>query len=119
MRLEELCWFFALGRAGPLAQVVDDHSYIFKRGERVSLNVHDWQVLPQSNVASQFLFLSLAFPFRQMARRQNFRPRVVFVRGATDANRVNTLLSNNKKASSGKAAFASRRSIASLPSTLH
>jgi catechol 2,3-dioxygenase-like lactoylglutathione lyase family enzyme len=43
---------------GPLAQVADDFGNIFPRGERVSLNIHDWQLLSRSTVAAQFLFLS-------------------------------------------------------------
>jgi catechol 2,3-dioxygenase-like lactoylglutathione lyase family enzyme len=43
---------------GPLAQVADDFGNIFPRGERVSLNIHDWQLLSRSAVADQFLFLS-------------------------------------------------------------
>ncbi len=42
---------------GPLAQVSDDFGNVFQRGQRVALNVHDWQVLAQSPVAGQFLFL--------------------------------------------------------------
>jgi catechol 2,3-dioxygenase-like lactoylglutathione lyase family enzyme len=43
---------------GPLAQVADDFGNIFPRGQRVSLNIHDWQLLSRSHVAGQFLFLS-------------------------------------------------------------
>jgi catechol 2,3-dioxygenase-like lactoylglutathione lyase family enzyme len=43
---------------GPLAQVANDFGNVFPRGERVSLNVHDWQLLSRSPVAHQFLFLS-------------------------------------------------------------
>jgi catechol 2,3-dioxygenase-like lactoylglutathione lyase family enzyme len=43
---------------GPLAQVTDDFGNVFPRGERVSLNIHDWQVLSRSAVAEQFRFLS-------------------------------------------------------------
>jgi catechol 2,3-dioxygenase-like lactoylglutathione lyase family enzyme len=43
---------------GPLAQVADDFGNVFPRGERVSLNIHDWQHLSRSTVADQFLFLS-------------------------------------------------------------
>jgi hypothetical protein len=43
---------------GPLAQVADDFGNVFPRGERVSLNIHDWQLLSGSTVASQFLLLS-------------------------------------------------------------
>jgi len=42
---------------GPLAQVADDFGNLFVRGERVSLNIHDWQVLSRSTVADQFLLL--------------------------------------------------------------
>jgi uncharacterized membrane protein len=42
---------------GPLAQVADDFGNVFPRGERVSLNIHDWQVLALSSAAGQFLFL--------------------------------------------------------------
>ncbi|HEY3854666.1 MAG TPA: ArsI/CadI family heavy metal resistance metalloenzyme [Verrucomicrobiae bacterium] len=45
---------------GPLAQVTDDFGNIFPRGERVSLNIHDYQSLSQSAAASQFVFLPLA-----------------------------------------------------------
>ncbi|HEX3989453.1 MAG TPA: ArsI/CadI family heavy metal resistance metalloenzyme [Verrucomicrobiae bacterium] len=43
---------------GPLAQVTDDFGNIFPRGERVSLNIHDYQSLSQSEAASQFAFLA-------------------------------------------------------------
>jgi catechol 2,3-dioxygenase-like lactoylglutathione lyase family enzyme len=43
---------------GPLAQVADDFGNIFPRGERVSLNIHDWQLLAGSTVADEFLLLS-------------------------------------------------------------
>jgi catechol 2,3-dioxygenase-like lactoylglutathione lyase family enzyme len=42
---------------GPLAQVADDFGNVFPRGERVTLNIHDWQVLALSSAAGQFLFL--------------------------------------------------------------
>jgi len=42
---------------GPLAQVVDDYGTTFKRGERVALNIHDWQQLAASQAADQFLLL--------------------------------------------------------------
>jgi hypothetical protein len=43
---------------GPLAQVADDFGNVFPRGERVSLNIHDWQLLSGSTtVADQFLLL--------------------------------------------------------------
>jgi hypothetical protein len=41
---------------GPLAQVVDDFGNVFVRGQTVTLNVHDWQVLSKSAVAEQFRF---------------------------------------------------------------
>jgi catechol 2,3-dioxygenase-like lactoylglutathione lyase family enzyme len=41
---------------GPLSQVSDDFGNVFRRGERVSLNIHDWQVLSNSVVAAQFQF---------------------------------------------------------------
>jgi catechol 2,3-dioxygenase-like lactoylglutathione lyase family enzyme len=41
---------------GPLAQVTDDFGNVFPRGERVRLNIHDWQVLSGSTVAEQFQF---------------------------------------------------------------
>ena len=43
---------------GPLAQVTDDCGNVFRRGERVPLNIHAWQLLSQSIVANQFLLLS-------------------------------------------------------------
>jgi catechol 2,3-dioxygenase-like lactoylglutathione lyase family enzyme len=43
---------------GPLARVADDFGNVFPRGEHVSLNIHDWQLLSRSTVADQFLFLS-------------------------------------------------------------
>jgi hypothetical protein len=45
---------------GPLSQVSDDFGNVFRRGERVSLNIHDWQVLSRSVVAAQFQFFSPA-----------------------------------------------------------
>jgi catechol 2,3-dioxygenase-like lactoylglutathione lyase family enzyme len=42
---------------GPLARVEDDFGNVFPRGERVALNVHDWQSLSQSSAANQFLLL--------------------------------------------------------------
>jgi catechol 2,3-dioxygenase-like lactoylglutathione lyase family enzyme len=45
---------------GPLAQVTDDHGNVFRRGERVSLNIHDWQLLSQSAAAGQFQLFSPA-----------------------------------------------------------
>ncbi len=43
---------------GPFAHVTDDFGNVFRRGERVSLNIHDWQVLSKSVVAAQFQFFS-------------------------------------------------------------
>jgi catechol 2,3-dioxygenase-like lactoylglutathione lyase family enzyme len=43
---------------GPLARVEDDFGNVFPRGQRVALNVQDWQSLSQSAAAGQFLFLS-------------------------------------------------------------
>jgi hypothetical protein len=43
---------------GPLAEVIDDFGNAFRRGERVSLNIHDWQMLSRSAVAEQFQFFS-------------------------------------------------------------
>ena len=43
---------------GPLAQVTDDFGNVFPRGERVSLNIHDWQHLDRSALAGQFLLLT-------------------------------------------------------------
>jgi catechol 2,3-dioxygenase-like lactoylglutathione lyase family enzyme len=45
---------------GPLAQVTDDFGNVFARGERVSLNIHDWQVLSKSVAAAQFQFFAPA-----------------------------------------------------------
>jgi catechol 2,3-dioxygenase-like lactoylglutathione lyase family enzyme len=42
---------------GPLAQVVDDAGNVFPRGRRIKMNINDWQILSQSEVAGQFLFL--------------------------------------------------------------
>ncbi len=42
---------------GPLAQVTDDFGNVFPRGERVPLNIHDWQALNLSSAPGQFLFL--------------------------------------------------------------
>jgi catechol 2,3-dioxygenase-like lactoylglutathione lyase family enzyme len=42
---------------GPLTQVTDDFGNTFPRGERVPLNVHDWQALKNGPVAGQFLLL--------------------------------------------------------------
>jgi catechol 2,3-dioxygenase-like lactoylglutathione lyase family enzyme len=42
---------------GPLAQVTDDLGNVFRRGERVSLNIHDWILISQGAAANQFLLL--------------------------------------------------------------
>jgi catechol 2,3-dioxygenase-like lactoylglutathione lyase family enzyme len=42
---------------GPLAEVRDDFGNVFRRGDRVPLNIHDWTSLSKSAVAGQFLFL--------------------------------------------------------------
>jgi hypothetical protein len=42
---------------GPLSQVTDDFGNVFRRGEHVSLNIHDWQALAESAAAGQFQFL--------------------------------------------------------------
>jgi catechol 2,3-dioxygenase-like lactoylglutathione lyase family enzyme len=42
---------------GPLAEVRDDFGNRYLRGERVMLNIHDWQALSKSAVAGQFLLL--------------------------------------------------------------
>ncbi len=43
---------------GPLAQVTDDFGNVFSRGERVSLNIHDWQALSKGPAAAAFLLLT-------------------------------------------------------------
>ena len=43
---------------GPLAQVTDDFGNVFPRGERVALNIQDWQVLSNSAAAEQFVFFT-------------------------------------------------------------
>jgi catechol 2,3-dioxygenase-like lactoylglutathione lyase family enzyme len=43
---------------GPLAKVTDDFGNVFPRGEHVSLNIHDWQVLKNGEAAAQFRFLT-------------------------------------------------------------
>jgi len=45
---------------GPLAQVADDFGNVYPRGERVGVNVHDWQALKNGAAASQFLLLAPA-----------------------------------------------------------
>jgi catechol 2,3-dioxygenase-like lactoylglutathione lyase family enzyme len=45
---------------GPLAQVTDDFGNVFRRGERVSLNIHDWQVLSKGAAAEHFQFFEAA-----------------------------------------------------------
>jgi catechol 2,3-dioxygenase-like lactoylglutathione lyase family enzyme len=47
---------------GPLAEVRDDFGNLFRRGERVTLNIHDWQALSQGAVAGQFLLLPPSQP---------------------------------------------------------
>ncbi len=42
---------------GPLAEVMDDFGNVFKRGERVPLNLHDWQSLANGLATGQFLLL--------------------------------------------------------------
>jgi catechol 2,3-dioxygenase-like lactoylglutathione lyase family enzyme len=42
---------------GPLAEARDDFGNVFKRGDRVLLNIQDWQALGNSSVAAQFLLL--------------------------------------------------------------
>ncbi len=41
---------------GPLAEVTDDFGNRFPRGERVALNIHDWQTLSKGAAAGQFQF---------------------------------------------------------------
>jgi hypothetical protein len=41
---------------GPSAQVTDDFGNVFRRGEPVALNIHDWQSLSKGPLAAQFLF---------------------------------------------------------------
>lgn len=43
---------------GPLAQVTDDFGNVFRRGEWVALNIHDWQVLSRCSAGVAFQFLS-------------------------------------------------------------
>jgi catechol 2,3-dioxygenase-like lactoylglutathione lyase family enzyme len=43
---------------GPLAQVKDDYGNVFPRGERVAINIHDWQALKNGPSAAQFLLLT-------------------------------------------------------------
>jgi catechol 2,3-dioxygenase-like lactoylglutathione lyase family enzyme len=43
---------------GPLAQVADDYGNSFPRGERVNINIHDWQALSQGSAAPSFQLLS-------------------------------------------------------------
>jgi SAM-dependent methyltransferase len=47
---------------GPLAEVRDDFGNHFRRGERVTLNIHDWQALSKGAVAGQFLLLPPSQP---------------------------------------------------------
>jgi catechol 2,3-dioxygenase-like lactoylglutathione lyase family enzyme len=43
---------------GPFSQVIDDFGNVFRRGEHVSLNVHDWQALAESLPAAQVQFFA-------------------------------------------------------------
>jgi catechol 2,3-dioxygenase-like lactoylglutathione lyase family enzyme len=43
---------------GPLAQVRDDYGNEYPRGERVTINIHDWQALKNEPSAAQFLLLT-------------------------------------------------------------
>ena len=43
---------------GPLAQVTDDFGNVFPRGQRVTLNIHDWHVLASSEIAGQFVLMT-------------------------------------------------------------
>ncbi|HZE95494.1 MAG TPA: ArsI/CadI family heavy metal resistance metalloenzyme [Planctomycetota bacterium] len=43
---------------GPLAQVRDDYGNVYPRGERVTINIHDWQALKNGPVAASFLLLT-------------------------------------------------------------
>ena len=45
---------------GPLAEIKDDYGNVFRRGQRVALNIHDWQVLSQGAAAGHFHFAALA-----------------------------------------------------------
>lgn len=45
---------------GPLSQVTDDFGNVFRRGERVALNIHDWQSLKNGAAAEQFLLIAPA-----------------------------------------------------------
>ena len=42
---------------GPFAQVADDFGNVFPRGQRVALNIHDWQQLARSQGAEHFQLL--------------------------------------------------------------
>lgn len=42
---------------GPMSSVVDDYGNIYPRGERVRINVHDWQALRDGAGAASFLLL--------------------------------------------------------------
>jgi catechol 2,3-dioxygenase-like lactoylglutathione lyase family enzyme len=42
---------------GPLAEVKDDYGNVFPRGERVTINIHDWQALKNGASAAHFLLL--------------------------------------------------------------
>ena len=43
---------------GPLAQITDDFGNVFPRGQRVVVNVHDWQALQNGPAAGSFLLLA-------------------------------------------------------------
>lgn len=43
---------------GPLSQVGDDYGNVYPRGERVRINVHDWQALKNGSASSHFLLLT-------------------------------------------------------------
>ena len=45
---------------GPLSQVTDDYGNVYPRGERVAINIHDWQALKNGPSAAQFLLLTPA-----------------------------------------------------------
>jgi len=43
---------------GPLAEVKDDFGNVYPRGERVLINIQDWQALSKGQAAANFLLLS-------------------------------------------------------------
>src|SRR5262245_60505784 len=43
---------------GPLAQVADDYGNVFRRGELIALNVHDWQMLSKGKAGAEFVFFA-------------------------------------------------------------